>query len=187
MYRLGLGTVEYPQIDAAIQQFEGWAPGSVSYQNNNPGNLQYASWEAAYGCSAGGAGGFALCPSYAAGQAIEDHLVSVYVGQGDSLSDLLAAWCPPGASGGCTQQQYENYVAYVVGETGYDPSLPISGQLADGAATLALPDDSGVSTPPETSVASLLSGLFLNTDGSMNWLNVGLAAGVGLLAVWALA
>lgn len=26
----------------AIKEFEGWKPGSISYNNNNPGNLKYA-------------------------------------------------------------------------------------------------------------------------------------------------
>jgi hypothetical protein len=34
---------------AAIQSFEGWFPGSVSYRNKNPGNLKYTGQRKAIG------------------------------------------------------------------------------------------------------------------------------------------
>lgn len=49
---------------SAIQQHEGWAPGSVSFRNNNPGNLKYAGQPAATGADASG---FAIFPDYQSG------------------------------------------------------------------------------------------------------------------------
>jgi len=179
MYGLG-ATLNYPQIDAAIQKFEGYAPGTLAYQNNNPGNLVYASWESAYGCTPGGAGGFALCPSYDAGQAIQDHLVSTYVQQGDSISQLLASWSPPTAPGN-SQAAYNNYVSSVASSTGIKNNTPISKQLSVSDAT-ATTSDTSDDTSADTSFWSLT-----DADGNPNWPLIGLAAAGGLLLVWAMA
>lgn len=169
MYGLGLA---YPSIDAAIQQFEGYAPGTPAYINNNPGNLQYASWEAAYGCAPGGSGGFAVCQSYSAGQEIEDHLVSSYVDQGDSLSQLLASWSPPSAPGN-SQAAYDNYLASVASSTGLDASVPISQQLSDSGAgsSDATSDTSGLD----------LSSILGTGDDTLLWAGLALAAGLVLV------
>ena len=188
MYRWGLG-LAYPSIDAAIQKFEGYAPGTLAYKNNNPGNLVYAPWEAAYGCSAGGAGGFAVCPSYAAGQQIQDALVSTYVDQGLSIQDMLAKWSPPTAQGN-SQQSYQNYVASVASDTGLDPSLPISSQLGGDSGVLspsgsvsdsyALSDGSSSSDSTAGLLAS--SGMDLSSltePGGLSltaWLGIGIGA-----------
>lgn len=201
MYRLrGLG-LAYPSIDAAIQKFEGYAPGTLAYQNNNPGNLQYASWEAAYGCQPGGAGGFAVCPSYQAGQQIQDALVSTYVSQGLDLSDLLAKWSPPSAPGN-SQASYQNYVASVASDTGLDPSLPISQQLSTTPSvavptSYSLPDSSSPASDQtlpsaDTSGDGWMDFPAISTDLSTDagglstaaWLGIAAAAAVGL---WALA
>jgi hypothetical protein len=167
-------TLQYPSIDAAIQNFEGYAPGTLAYQNNNPGNLVYASWESAYGCTPGGAGGFALCPTYEAGQEIQDHLVSTYVDQGDSLSELLAAWSPPTAPGN-SQASYNNYVSSVASSTGLDPSLPISQQVNDSGTVDTSSTDTGID----------LSSL-LGTDSGPDWGTIALVA-AGVLAVFLVA
>lgn len=68
------GSVASP-LDAvalAIQGHEGWAPGSVSFRNNNPGNLKYAGQAGATGADANG---FAVFPTYDAGfQALKNQL-----------------------------------------------------------------------------------------------------------------
>ena len=56
----------------AIQAHEGWTPGSVSFRNNNPGNLKYAGQSGATGADASG---FAIFPDYATGfQALKNQL-----------------------------------------------------------------------------------------------------------------
>lgn len=127
----GLGALNYPQIGAAITKFEG-SPGSVNYRNNNPGNLVYASWESAYGCSPGGEGGFAKCPTMEAGQEILDKRVTDLASSGKSLSELLSIWAGPQYPGN-SQASYDNYVSSVAADTGLDPSLPISQQLSPGS------------------------------------------------------
>ena len=165
MYRwsssgLGGAALNYPSIDVAIQKFEGYAPGTLAYQNNNPGNLVYAPWEAAYGCTAGGAGGFAKCPTYEAGQQIQDSLVTSYADKGLSLSDMIAKWSPPTASGN-SQTSYNNYVASVATDTGLDPSLPISQQVSGDS----IPSQAAI---PDASASPDLSFL-LDTSSGSNW------------------
>lgn len=170
----GLGGLNYPSIDTAIQKFEGYAPGTLAYQNNNPGNLVYASWESAYGCQPGGAGGFAKCPSYDAGQQIQDALVTTYADQGLSLSDMIAKWSPPGATGN-SQTSYQNYVSSVASDTGLDPNTPIVQQLQ-------VSSDSGSSllpSSPDGSDAVDISSLDIGSTTSLAW--IAGAAGVALL------
>jgi hypothetical protein len=50
----------------AIKQHEGWKPGSVSYRNNNPGNLKYTGQSGATGQDSRG---FAIFPSEQTGMA----------------------------------------------------------------------------------------------------------------------
>lgn len=169
----GLGaTLNYPQIDQAITNFEG-KPGDLNYRNNNPGNMVYAPWMAAYGCSAGGAGGFATCVSMDAGQAVLDKRVTDLVSQGDSVSDLLYTWAGPQYSGN-SQTSYDNYVASVAASTGLDPSLSISQQLSGG---------SDATTGLDPSTAGDLASLLEGWDGSIDWPLIAAAVGAGVLLV----
>ena len=173
----GLGAINYPTIDAAIKKFEGYFPGSIAYRNNNPGNLVYAPWQAQYGCSPGGAGGFAQCPTAEAGEAILDYRVSQLVGLGNSLAELLRVWAGPQYPGN-TQQSYDAYVASVAADTGFDPGVSVLSQAGGAAAALA---GSQVAIPADS--ASDLEYLFANSAGSgPNW-GVVLAAGLGAVAL----
>lgn len=169
----GLGTsLNYPSIDQAITKFEtGGNPTSVGMRNNNPGNLVYSSWMQQFGCGPGGAGGFAQCPTLDAGNQILDYRVSQLVTKGDSVSDLISTWAGPQYSGN-SQESYNNYVESVASDTGLDPSLPIAAQF-----TSNVPDSASDILSPET---------FIPTT-SPNWTLVGLAAGAGLLLLWAAA
>jgi hypothetical protein len=83
----------------AIQQQEGYYPGSLAYTNNNPGNLVYAGQPGA----SPGAGGFASFPSYSAGyQALENQITldatrgtDVNGNPTTTVSQLLTSWAPP--------------------------------------------------------------------------------------------
>lgn len=182
MYRLGLG-LSYPSIDAAIAKFEGTGPTTIATRNNNPGNLVYSPWMAQYGCTPGGAGGFAQCPTADAGQQILDYRVSQLVNQGDSISDLLYTWAGPQYPGN-SQASYNNYVASVASQTGLDPNTPIAQQLAAGSdgGTLADAVTGGYSLPGSFDLPSLdLSSL---ADNSTLMWGAGIAAGL-LLLMWA--
>lgn len=184
MYRFrGLGA-NYPAIDAAITQFEtGGSSSSIGMRNNNPGNLVYSSWMAPYGCSPGGAGGFATCPTLDAGNQILDYRVSQLVDQGDSVSQLINTWASPSYPGN-TQASYQNYVNYVSSSTGLDPNAPISDQL-----DTSTPGTDFSSTPTDAVVGGgTLDALSLLSSGpnwGPNWALIGLAAGAGLLLLMA--
>lgn len=67
-----VGSTPLDAVAQAIQSHEGWAPGSVSFRNNNPGNLKYAGQPGATGADANG---FAVFPTYDAGfQALKNQL-----------------------------------------------------------------------------------------------------------------
>lgn len=145
-------------------------------RNNNPGNLVYSSWMAPYGCSPGGAGGFAQCPSLDAGNQILDYRVSQLVDQGDSVSQLINTWASPSYPGN-TQASYQNYVNYVSSSTGLDPNAPISNQLDTSTTDVpGSPVDAG--TGDSIDLSSFLS-------STPNWALIGLAAGAGLLLLMA--
>jgi len=112
-------------IAGAIQTQEGWYPGSVSYQNNNPGNLVYAGQPGA----TLGVGGFAAFSSYADGQAALVNQIQLDATRGTdvngnpttTLSQLIGSWAP--ASDG---NDTAAYIANVSAATGYDPSASLS-------------------------------------------------------------
>lgn len=96
-------------MGAAIQAFEGWTEGSVSYRNNNPGNLKYAHQKGAIGIDPAG---FAVFPTYADGwQALMAQLEAAFSGAShvyspeDTLSEFFAKYTEGDS------QSYANYVA----------------------------------------------------------------------------
>lgn len=163
----GLGSLSYPSLDQAITKFEtGNNPSSVGMRNNNPGNLVYSSWMQQFGCSPGGAGGFAQCPTLDAGQQVLDYRVSQLVNQGDSVSDLLYTWAGPQYPGN-TPASYAAYVSSVSSDTGLDPNASIAAQL-----NANVPDSGNDTLTPD----------MLAPTTSFNWTLAGLAAaGAALL------
>lgn len=102
---------------AAIQSFEGWRPGSVSFRNNNPGNLKYANQKGAVGCDAGG---FAVFPTYEAGrQALCTQLAMAFNGTSrvytpeDTLYDFFSKYTEGDSI------PYANFVADKLGVTAH--------------------------------------------------------------------
>jgi len=100
---------------AAIQSFEGWSAGSVSYRNNNPGNLKYANQKDALGCDAAG---FAVFPTYEAGwAALCTQLTLAFTGAShvyspdDTLGEFFSKYSEGDSS------SYANYVADKLGVT----------------------------------------------------------------------
>jgi hypothetical protein len=130
-------------IAAAIQQHEGYYPGSLAYQNNNPGNLVYAGQPGA----SPGAGGFARFDTYANGLQAEKNQITLDAVRGsdvsgnpvNSVSDLISSWSPASQNG---QANTDAYIAAVALQTGYDPNAPL--------ASLGAPDAAGavVDLPP---------------------------------------
>jgi hypothetical protein len=163
----------------AIQQQEGYYPGSVAYRNNNPGNLVYAGQAGA----SPGVGGFAAFDSYADGyQALQNQITldatrgtDVNGNPTGTVAQLLTSWAPP------SENDTATYIANVSAATGYDPDAPLS-SLDGGSAFTAVissPDFSGITSTLDT-------GVDLSSIGLPSSVPVYVIAGVSLLGLLAL-
>ena len=127
----------------AIQQQEGYYPGSVAYRNNNPGNLVYAGQPGA----TRGAGGFAVFSSYNAGLTAEVNQINLDATRGTDINgnpintagDLISSWAP------ASENDTAGYIAGVAAQTGYDMNAPLSSLGAPGISA-PLVDMSAVSS-----------------------------------------
>lgn len=117
----------------AIKQFEGWAPGSRSYRNNNPGNLRYPE----PGASGADDSGFAVFPSADAGwKALLDYIMRRvqgigFMGPQTSIAQFFQIYAP--TSDGNAPTQYAQFVAgKIAAATGLpdDPQTLTLGMVA---------------------------------------------------------
>lgn len=153
-------------IGTAIQNQEGYYPGSVAYRNNNPGNLVYAGQPGA----SPGVGGFAAFDSLADGQAALQKQITLDATRGTdvngnpttTLAELITSWAPP------SENDTASYIANVSASTGFDPNAPLS--------SLSVPTGSTMDYSADTTDASLvdLSALSAPVDLS----SVGLSSSV---------
>ena len=167
-------------IAAAIQQQEGYYPGSLAYTNNNPGNLVYAGQPGA----TPGAGGFADFTSYAAGYQALTNQITLDATRGTdingnpitTLSQLINSWAPP------SQNPTATYISNVSAATGFDPNAPLSSLgTATGSSALDVSPDS---TSDDSSFPD--GSLDLSSVGGPSDVSTPLVIGAGLLAVLAL-
>ena len=79
----GLGSISIAQLAAAITRNEGFYPGSLAYQNNNPGNLTAGPG------MIGMNGGFAVFPDLATGQAALQNQIQLIINRGLTLSEFF--------------------------------------------------------------------------------------------------
>lgn len=151
-------------IASAITTEEGYYPGSLSYQNNNPGNLVYAGQPGA----SPGAGGFAAFQTLAQGEAALVNQITLDATRGTDvngnpitdLADLIASWAPP------SENDTASYLANVVNATGYDPNAPLSSLGFDSGA---------IDTSDDASSSGYSIGGYAIPDGAI-------AAGAALIA-----
>lgn len=146
--RLGAASMDPLAVAAlasAIQNHEGYYPGSVAYINNNPGNLMYAGQAGA----TPGPGGFAVFSSYTAGyQALQNQIVLDATRGTDAngnpvatVGDLVSSWAPANAPGN-SPQTVNAYISSVTSQTGYDASDNLLSLGAGYASTDAAAGDS---------------------------------------------
>lgn len=102
----------------AIQIFEGWKPGSVSYNNNNPGNLKFANQP---GAIASDSQGHAIFDTVAHGwQALLNQLkaafnnTSAVYNSGMSLYQFFSKYAE------ANSKEYAEYVAAALGVSAND-------------------------------------------------------------------
>lgn len=130
-----MSSFAFPNIDAAIAQFEGFnQTGSIAQRQNNPGNIMYGPFAVAQGSTGPGTNNIAVFPTAKVGANATDALVTQKVATGASLTDLLNQWSPPTATGN-TPAGTQNYIDYVAKQTGLNPLAPISGQSITTTAT----------------------------------------------------
>ncbi len=124
-----MGTDVISRMAAAIKDFEGWAPGSRSYRNNNPGNLRPVGFTYA-GQTGLDDEGHAIFDSFESGWAALIHqLTLAFTGRSSvySPSDTLQDFFFKYAEG--NQVPYAEYVAGQLGVTP-DTTLQQIGAIA---------------------------------------------------------
>lgn len=97
-------------IAQAIQQQEGYYPGSLAYTNNNPGNLIYVGQTSA----TQGTGGFAKFPDYSTGYQALLNQIQLYASRGMTIQDMMNVYAPAG-QGSNNPTAYAATVAAAVG------------------------------------------------------------------------
>jgi hypothetical protein len=156
--RRGLGQTDFVSgLASAIQSFEGWFPpgtpgypsGSLSYRNNNPGNLRPGSL--AVGAT-GSNGGYAVFPDYQTGYNALVGLIQSPMYWNLTLSQFFQTYAPSADNNNPAQ-----YAATVAAQLGVDANTPIS-TLAAGGGPLAAPVAGGPCDPTSTSYDETLCG-----------------------------
>jgi hypothetical protein len=137
-----LGSVETQLSQMIAQQETAGGTAGVGASLNNPGAVQFAQWEAAYGATPG-AGGFAAFPTLDKGFAALNNLIDSYVKSGSSIQGMMNAYAPP-ALNPTTPSRIDALAA----ATGLNPQQPIQTQVQSGAATPATPTASGSTVTP---------------------------------------
>jgi hypothetical protein len=122
----------------AMQKHEGFFPGSRSFRNNNPGNIEYGAFAKAHGAT-GSDGRFAVFPNYQAGRSAQEKLLFESGGYKNlTLGQAINRWAPGSEN---------NVPAYL---SAMNKALPPNGQAtatpAPGAYTgdRRLPNAKGV-------------------------------------------
>lgn len=156
-------------IAQAIQQQEGYYPGSLAYRNNNPGNLVYAGQTGA----TQGAGGFAAFPSYDVGYQALLNQIQLYAGRGYSIQQMMNIYLgsgDPNITAPASQGDSTAYASTIASALATSPSTSLDdlGQVSGGAdmtAGLSIDSaDSGFSlgTAATVGAAALFTFLFLS-------------------------
>ena len=99
-------------LGAAIQQMEGWSPGTRSYRNNNPGNLRYVGQPGAIGKDDAG---FAQFPDFDTGFNALLRQIDLYCQRGLTLAGMTAIYAP--SSDGNDPFAYAQFLANRLGVT----------------------------------------------------------------------
>jgi hypothetical protein len=157
-------------IAGVIQQQEGYYPGSLAYQNNNPGNLIYAGQPGA----TQGAGGFAAFPDYQAGLDALNNQIQLYAARGLSIQQMMNIYAPATQAG----NNPALYASRIAAALGVSPDTP----LLDPGMSSPVLDQSTVDVPThvytDTGVFPLQS--FLPASVDPVTLGIG-AAALGLV------
>ena len=164
---LPAGTVA--TIAGAIQTQEGYYPGSLAWQNNNPGNLVYAGQPGAVR----GAGGFAQFESYQDGLNALYTQIQLYAGRGMTINQMMNVYAP--ASAGNNPTAYASTVAGALGVSPDTSLADLSGLQSSSPSTytnaysdvmdiVGLPGMDPAAVGGIAAGLAVLAGLFLFSD-----------------------
>ena len=150
---------------------------------NNPGALTAAP--SSY-CQVGKVNGIVEFCTPADGQAALNNQLQIYANQGVTLDQLINKWAP--ADNGTDPMLAGNnpsvYVTNVSNWLGVDPNTNVAdllnGTATAGTGTNGVLDMNMAANPQTGSIGDGLTQIFTNSDGSTNWVMVGL---VGIVAV----
>jgi hypothetical protein len=120
----GLGDIN--TVAQTIQQVEGYYPGSVSYTNNNPGNLKYAGQAGA----TLGANGFAVFPSYDAGYQALVNQINLDASRGQTIAQFTSIYAPAADNNNPT-----SYAQTIANAAGLSVNDPLSEAIAGGTGS----------------------------------------------------
>lgn len=166
--QLGIG--DFSTVASAIQTIEGWFPGSISYRNNNPGNLRPAGQP---GCTTvtTASGAFCSFPTLAQGQQALDDQIALDASRGLTIAQFAQKYAPAQDS-----NDPSSYAAQIAAATGLSVDDPLA--MADSSVVASVPS-SGVD------LASLFAGDSSpssdSTDQTLLYVGLGLAGGALLL------
>ena len=142
----GLGAVQVlppatvQTIAGVIQQQEGYYPGSLAFQNNNPGNLIFAGQAGA----TPGAGGFARFATYDDGLNALQNQIQLYASRGLTIQGMMNVYAPAAQAG----NNPSLYAANVAGAFGVSPDTRLvdlaGGAGVDNSVPASVYTDSGV-------------------------------------------
>jgi hypothetical protein len=143
-------------IAQAIQQQEGYYPGSLAYTNNNPGNLIFVGQSGAVQ----GAGGFAKFPDYSTGYRALLNQIQLYASRGMTIQDMMNVYAPAGQG----SNDPTAYAATIAAAVGASPDTPLTDlgamQPVDSSAFLPSLNPASPGFSPATLGAVLIGGLF---------------------------
>lgn len=149
-------------VAQAIQTIEGWFPGSLSYRENNPGNLTYAGQPGASPvqvcnptCHT-----FAQFDSYSDGYQALVNQVNLDASRGETIAQFAAKYAPAADA-----NDPASYAAQIATAAGLSVNDPLSAAVSSGAAIPAPP-------APDTSASSTGTDLTdTTTADSTSWLD----------------
>ncbi len=130
---MGSSSLQFPSLDAAIAEFEGFGKsGTLATRNNNPGNLVYGPFAKSQGAT-GSEKGFATFPDVATGTEAMDNLLGNYASKGYNLKDTIDAWNGHGSNS-------DQYTDFVASKTGIKPLDTFNDWLGTGVADMLKQD-----------------------------------------------
>lgn len=149
-----LVNLEAQLTNAIAQQETAGGQTGVGATLNNPGGLNYAQWESAYGATQTPGSPFATFPNLQSGMNAITDWVNQHIQKGDTLTSMMNTYAPP-SQNPTTPLRIQQLTTL----TGLDPNVPISQQVTDPNAAPASPSASGSTVTPTAPATTPAQGI----------------------------